>query len=433
MKIDKKGLLGVSPLIFFLVFFVTASVIAGDFSRVSILVVFFLSTVYAVAITKGLSLPDRVRIIGRGAGTTKMMFVAWILPCAGIFATSASEMGCIDEAVNCLLSILPSQYIFASLFITGCFVSMATGSGIGSIVSLGPIAVGIANATGADMSLICSIVVCGAMFGDNLSFISDTTVIATTTQGCEMKDKFYVNIWMALPAAIVTIIIYLVLGVSTESVAVNSEINYVKVLPYILVIVMAMVGVDVLVTLLIGTLVCGVMGMAYGDFDIYGWMSAMEQGMSGMCNLIIMILIAAGFMALITHNGGLDYISRQCTKIIRGRRSAEMAITVLSAVTCICTADNAVAIFTIAPTAKNISEQYGIDPRRTASLMDTSACIIQELIPYSIHLLSAAAIGGVAAVTLIPYVYYPYALFVFMVIAIVFNLPRMKPKKTKSI
>ncbi|MDO5446656.1 MAG: Na+/H+ antiporter NhaC family protein [Prevotellaceae bacterium] len=426
MKVDKKGLLGVSPLIFFLVFFFTASIIAGDFSKVSVLVSFFFSTVYAVAITKGLSLPDRVRIIGRGAGTTKMMFVAWILMCAGGFTTSASEMGCIDETVNGLLSILPPQYIFASLFVTGCFVSMATGSGMGSIVALGPIAVGIGEATGTNMSLICAIIVCGAMFGDNLSFISDTTVIATTTQGCELKDKFYVNIWIAIPAAIITIILYLLLGVGTEAVAVKTDINYVKVLPYLLVILMAMAGVDVLVLLLIGTLFCGAMGMAYGDFDFYGWIAAIEKGMYGMSSLIIIILLAAGLMALITHNGGLEYLSKQCTRIIRGRRSAEAAISLLSAVTCICTANNTIAIFTIAPAAKQISEQYGVDPRKAASLMDTSSCIIQELIPYSIHLLAAAAMGGVAVTTLIPYVYYPYALLFFMILSIIFNIPRLK-------
>ena len=429
MKVDKKGLLSVSPLIFFLVFFFSASLIAGDFSKVSVIVSFFFSTIYAVSITKGLSLPDRVRIIGRGAGTTKMMFMVWILICAGAFATSASEMGCVNETVNALLSVLPERYILVSIFITGCFISMATGSGVGSIVALGPIAVGVADTTGCNMSLICAIVVCGAMFGDNLSFISDTTVVATTTQGCEMKDKFYCNAWIAFPAALVTIAILIFIGGETAPVNIDTEINYVKLLPYLLVIVMAMSGVDVLVLLLIGTLVCGVMGMAYGDFDFYGWMQAMEKGMYGMGSLIIVILLAAGMMALITHNGGLEYIARQCKKLIKGRRSAELSISILSALACICTANNTVAIFTIASTAKQISEQYGIDARKTACLMDSSACIIQELIPYSIHLLAAAALGGVAVTSLIPYVYYPIALLVFLILSIIFNIPRLKPKK----
>lgn len=426
---NKKGLIGLSPLIFFLVFFLVASIVAGDFSKVSIIVAFFFSSIYAVAITKGLSLPDRVRVFGRGAGTTKMMFMVWIFLCASGFASCAEAMGCIHETVNCILSLLPAQYIFASIFIAGCFISMATGSGIGSIMALGPIAVGVAHTTGADMSLMCAIVVCGAMFGDNLSFISDTTVVATSTQGCQLKDKFYVNIWIALPASLVTIAIYLILGSHFDYTSTITSVDYIKIIPYIAVIIMAVSGVDVLILLLTGTLLCGIMGMAYGTFDFYGWMAAIEKGMAGMGSLTIIILLAAGLMALITHNGGMEFIIKFSQKFIRGRKSAEATIAVLSAFTCACTSTNTVAIITIGPVAKEISKKYGVDPRKSASLMDTSSCIIQELIPYSIHLLSAAALGGIAVTTLIPYVFYPFALLAFLILSIIFNIPRLKKSK----
>lgn len=424
---NKKGLFGLSPLIFFLVFFLGASLICGDFSKVSIIVSFFFASIYAVAITKGLSLPDRVRIFGRGAGTTKMMFMVWIFLCAGAFSSSAEAMGCIQETVDCILTLLPAQYIYVSLFIAGCFISMATGSGIGSIVALGPIAIGVAVTTQSNVSLMCALTVCGAIFGDNLSFISDTTIIATTTQGCELKDKFKANMWIATPAAIVVAIIYFILGKGVDIPPINATVEYLKITPYLLVIIMAIAGVDVLILLLTGTLFCGIMGICYGDFDFYGWLTAMEKGMCGMGNLLIIVLLAAGLMALINHNGGIEYLASTCTRFVKGRRSAEAGITILSALTCICTSNNTIAIITVAPTVKKISEQYGVDPRKAACLMDTGSCIALELVPYSTHLLAAAALGGVSAATLLPYVYYPFALIIFLILAIVFTFPRLKP------
>ena len=425
---NKKGFIGITPLLFFLLFFIGASIICGDFSKVPIVTAFFFASIIAVALTKGLSLPDRVRIYGRGAGTTKMMFMIWIFFCAGAFAKSAEAMGCINETVNCILTLLPPNCIFASIFIAGCFISMATGSGIGSIVALGPIAVGVANATGANMSMMCALVVCGAIFGDNLSFISDTTIIATSTQGCQMRDKFLVNSWIAVPAALVTIGIYLFLGKDMESYEITETVDYIKILPYVLVIIMAVAGVDILVLLLIGTAICGIMGMAYGMFDFYGWLEAIKQGIFSMSELTVIVLMAAGLMALITHNGGMEYLISKCMRIIHGRRSAEFAIALLSAVTCLCTSNNTIAIITVAPAVKEISQKFGIDPRKAASLMDTASCISLELIPYSTHLLAAAALGSVASATLIPFVYYPFALLLFTIIAIVFNIPRLTTK-----
>ncbi len=423
---NKKGLLALSPLILFILFFLVASLIAGDFSKVPIIVAFFFASIYAIATTKGLSLPDRVRVFGRGAGTTRMMFMIWIFLCAGAFASCAESMGCINETVNCILKFLPSQYILGSLFIAGCFISMATGSGLGSIMAIGPIAIGVARASDFNLPMVCALVVCGAIFGDNLSFISDTTIIATNSQGCQLRDKFRVNIWMALPAALITLGIYLFLGKGVSAVEITEQVDYIKILPYILVIIMAISGVDVLITLLVGTLVCGVMGMAYGDFDFYGWMASIEKGITGMGSLTIIYLLAAGLMAVIAHNGGMEYLTNACQKMIKGRRSAEFAIAILSALTCICTSNNTVAIITSSDAAKEISRKFGVDPRKSASILDTSSCIALELIPYSTHLLAVAALSGIATSSMIQYVFYPFTLLFFMIICIVFDLPRLK-------
>lgn len=426
MRIDKKGLLGISPLVFFLAFFLGTALLCGEISKVSITISFLFAAIYAVAITKGLNLPDRVRVFARGAGTGKMMFMIIIFVVAGAFAKSAEAMGCIDATVNIILSFLPPKLIFVSLFITGCLISMATGSGIGSIVALCPIAIGICQTIDGNPALFCAIVVCSAMFGDNLSFISDTTIIATSTQGCKMSDKFKVNLWIALPAAIVTIIIYYYLGRGAGSVDVEHTAQNIKILPYILVIVLSVCGCDVLITLLTGALICGIMGMSMGEFNFIGWTSAMEAGVNGMGSLIIVVILAAGTMALITHNGGLDFIVSICTKFVKSRKSAEGCIALLTALICVCTSNNTIAIVSVSSIVKEISEKYGVDPRKAASLMDTSSCIALELLPYSTHTMVAATFAGISAASAIPYMFYAFMLALFLIVSIVFDLPRLR-------
>ena len=420
----KKGFRGILPLLFFMVFYVVAAVIAGDFTKIPIVVAFLFSVILAVVLTRGLSLPDRVRIFGRGAGTTKIMFMVWIFLIAGAFARSAQEMGCITESANLIISMLPPQLIYVSLFIAGCFISMATGSGIGSIVAIAPIGVSVANTLGVSMPMMCGLVVCSAMFGNNLSFISDTTVVATSTQGCELKDKFRINIRIVIPALVVLLAIYYSLGQGVPEVVEIESVEYLKVLPYIIVLILAISGVDVLVTLLLGTLICGVEGMILDCYDFYGWMQAMSDGMMDMGFLVVLVTMSGGFMALIDHNGGIDFMVRICTKFIRGRRSAEMWICLLTIVMCACTSVNTVAIINSSSIAQSLSEKYNLSPKRVASLLDTSSCITQELIPYSSHLLTAAAFGGVSSVALIPYCYYAYLLAGCVALSIIFNYPK---------
>ena len=422
----KKGFLGIFPLLFFMVFYLSASVIAGDFTKTPIIVAFLFSVAVAVVLTRGLSLPDRMRIFGRGAGTTKIMFMVWIFLAAGAFTKSAQEMGCIAESANLIISLLPAEYIYIALFAAGCFISMATGSGIGSVIAIAPIGVSVAESLGTNMPLMCALVVCSAMFGDNLSFISDTTVVATSTQGCEMKDKFRINIRIVIPALVGMLIIYYLLGRGMPEVVDTKTVEYIKVLPYIIVLILAISGVDVLITLLLGALICGVEGMLLGCYDFYGWMQAMGGGMENVGALVVLVIMAGGFMALIQHNGGVDYLVGICTKFIRGRRSAEMCISLLTMLMGACTAVNTVAIINVSAIAKSLTEKYNLSPKRVASLLDTSSCITQSLLPYSAHLLTAAAFGGVTSVALLPYCYYAYLLTACVLLSIIFNYPKGK-------
>ena len=413
-----KGLLAVSPLILFVVAYVGLSLAAGDFSRIPVSVVFLLASIYAIFITKGLSLPDRVRTYGRGAGTTKVMFMIWIFLLAGAFASTAGAMGCIDQTVGIILKLLPSNMIYISLFIAGCFISMATGSGMGSIVAIAPIALGIAQQTGSSVPFISALVVCSAMFGDNLSFISDTTIIATTTQGCQLKDKFRMNLRIVAMPFVAMLAIYIFAGRGMASPEIIGAVSWWKMLPYGVVLVLAICGVDVLITLLAGTVAAGVQGLVTGSFDFFEWIDALGSGLDGMAPLILIVLMASGLMALIQHNGGIDFIVGICTRFVRGRKSAEACIALLSGLMCAFTANNTIAIMSCATVVKDLAQRYGVDPRRAASLLDISSCIVQELIPYSTHLLGCAALTGITAAGMIPFMYYPFLLAAALVVSI---------------
>ena len=420
-KISIKGLMAVSPLILFIIVYVGLSLIAGDFSRVPVSVIFLLASIYAVCITPGLSLPDRVRVYGRGAGTTKVMFMIWIFLLAGVFASTAGAMGCIDQTVNIILKLLPSNMIYVSLFVAGCFISMATGSGIGSIIAISPIALGIAQQTGSSVPFISALVVCSAMFGDNLSFISDTTVIATTTQGCELKDKFRTNLRIVALPFVALLVIYVLAGRGMTSPEAAAAIDWWKILPYAVVLVLAICGVDVLISLLSGTAVACVQGLVTGSLGFYGWLDAVGAGIDGMAPLVILVLMASGLMAMIEHNGGIEYIVKVCTRFVRGRRSAEACIALLSGLMCAFTSNNTIAIMSCSTVVREIAQRYGVDPRRAASLLDISTCIVQEVLPYSMHLLCCATLTGITASEIIPFMYYPFLLAAALVVSILFK------------
>lgn len=427
-----RGLLAISPLLIFLLFYLGLSLIVGDFYKVPIAVAFLVASMYGVAITTHLPLIERVRVFGRGAGSSKMMLIVWIFLLAGAFANSAKAMGCIDATVNATLLVLPPRFILAGMFVASCFVSMATGTAIGTVIALGPLAVGLATATDANMALTVSAIIGGAFFGDNLSFISDTTIVATSAMNVKMADKFKTNLWIVLPAVISIMVLYCFLGRGFNSAGMPEEVEWIKILPYLAVIVLAVSGMDVMVLLVVGLLLCGVVGMGTGSLGFFEWLAALNEGMMGMGELIIIVLLAGGVMALIKENGGMDWILHLMMKGIHGKRGAQLGIAALTAFVTICTANNTITIITIGGVAKEISERYGLDPRKVASILDTSSCATQGLLPYGAHLLMGATLAGISSLSLLPYLYYPMAIALCTVLAILFNYPRKYNRRETS-
>lgn len=413
-----------SPLIVFVVLYFATSLIAGDFYKVPITVAFLVASIFSVIVSGGIPLNRRIEIYSRGAGTSNMMLMLWIFILAGAFATSAKTMGSIDAAVNLTLSLLPSNMLLAGLFIAACFVSISIGTSVGTIVALAPIAVGIAQQTGESVPLLTAIIVGGSFFGDNLSFISDTTIVATSTQGCKLSDKFRVNSYIAFPAAIAILILYIVMGQDVNAPANIPEVEYVKVIPYLVVLVTAICGMNVMAVLTLGVILTGVIGMLTGAFDIYGWFKSMGDGILSMGELIIITLMAAGMLELIKENGGIKYIIDKLTKRIHGKRGAEMSVAFLVALVDMCTANNTVAIITVGGIAKQIGDRYGIDSRKCASILDTMSCAVQGIIPYGAQMLMAAGLAQINPISMEPYLFYPFAIGIMTIVSIILRYPR---------
>ncbi|MCM1312864.1 MAG: Na+/H+ antiporter NhaC family protein [Bacteroides sp.] len=419
----KKGIFALSPLIVFLCIYLVTSIIMHDFYKMPITVAFMLSSLYAVAITKG-SINKRIEIFSKGAGSKNMMLMIWIFILAGAFASSAKTMGAVDATVNLALHILPDSLLLPGIFIAACFISLAIGTSVGTIAALTPVAVGIAQEAGINLPFIVAIVIGGAYFGDNLSFISDTTIIATQTQECKMSDKFKVNSRIVFPVAAVMLLVYFLVGMDINKPTDIPDIDIVKVLPYIIVIVTAVCGLNVLLVLVLGVLLTGFIGILNGSYSIFGWFTTIADGMESMSELIIMTLIAAGMLAVIRHNGGIDFIISRLTKRVSGKRSAEFCISALVCLVNVCTANNTVAIIATGPIANDIATRFGIDKRKSASLLDTSSCFTQGLLPYGAQMLIAAGLASVNPVSILAYLYYPMALGLAVVLSILTKYPR---------
>lgn len=419
----KKGIFALSPLLVFIVLYLATSIIARDFYKVPITVAFMVSSIYAIAITKG-KLRRRINVFSRGAGTPEMMLMLWIFVLAGAFANSAKVMGAIDATVNLTLSMLPSQMLLAGLFLAACFISLSIGTSVGTIVALTPIAAGVATQTGASVAMVTAVVVGGSFFGDNLSFISDTTIIATQTQGCRTSDKFRVNSFIVAPAALIILCIYFFMGQGIAAPTHIPDVDFWKVVPYLVVLVTAVFGLNVMAVLTLGIVLTGIIGLCNGSFDVYGWFQSMGDGIIGMGELIIITLMAGGLLEVIKHNGGIDYIIERLTRSIHGKRGAELSIGALVSVVDVCTANNTVAIITVGGIARKIGEKYHLDPRKCASLLDTFSCFTQGLIPYGAQMLMAAGLAGINPIAILPYLYYPLAIGAAALLAIVLRYPR---------
>ena len=421
---NKKGLFALSPLFVFILVYLVGSLIAGDFYKIPLTVAFLIASIYAIAISEGSTLVGRIQHFTRGASTSNLILMLWIFVMAGAFAASAKEMGSIDSTVNLTLSLLPGNMILAGLFIAACFISISIGTSVGTIVALTPIAAGLASSTGANTALLTAVVVGGAFFGDNLSFISDTTIVATQTQHCRMSDKFRVNLYLTLPAAILILMVYIFMGANIQSPAEVPEVEYVKVLPYLVVLVSAAFGMNVMAVLTLGLLMTGIIGMCTGAYDIFGWFGSMGKGITGMGELIIITMMAGGLLEIIRINGGIDYIISQLTRHVSGKRGAELSIAALVSLVNACTANNTVAILTVGEISKDIGDRFGLDNRKCASILDTFSCCMQGLLPYGAQVLMAAGLAMVNPIEIIPYLYYPMTLGIIALMSIVLRYPK---------
>lgn len=420
----RKGLLALSPLAVFIVLYLVTSIIAADFYKVPITVAFMATSMYAIAIDRSVPINQRITIFSRGASSEQLMLMIWIFILAGAFAKAAKEMGSIDATVNLALSLLPPQMLLAGLFMAACFISLSIGTSVGTIVALTPIAAGIAELTDTAIPLLTAIVVGGSFFGDNLSFISDTTIAATQTQGCRLSDKFRVNLFIVIPAAILIFIVYVFIGASVSKPTYIPAVDLLKVLPYVAVLLMAILGINVMAVLTLGIILTGFIGFLTGSYDFYGWMGAMGDGIIGMGELIVITMMAGGILEIIRQQGGIDFIIQLLTRHVSSKRGAELSVAVLVSLVNVCTANNTVAIITVGNIAHRIGNRYGVDNRKCASILDTFSCFTQGLLPYGAQLLMAGGLAAVNPISIIPYLFYPFAIGVAALISIILRYPR---------
>ncbi|MBQ8169517.1 MAG: Na+/H+ antiporter NhaC family protein [Bacteroidales bacterium] len=427
-----SGLLALSPLLVFLCVYLISSIIAKDFYRIPISSAFLIASIYAVIICRGRTLEQRIATFSEGAGNRNVLLMIWIFVLAGAFASTAKDIGAIDATVNLAMRILPGKLLYAGLFLAACFISMSIGTSVGTIVALVPVAAGIAQeleaggltGTFTGTPFITAIIVGGAFFGDNLSFISDTTIAATRALGCSMADKFKANIRIVAPAALVVAILYIFMGTSVDITPEAGPIDWVKLIPYVTVIALAISGIDVTAVLTIGLVLNAIIGFGGGSLTWTTYLESIGSGISGMGDLIIVTVLAGGMLELIKVNGGLDFIVNGLTRHIKGKRGAELSIAALVSLANFCTANNTIAIITTGRIAKDITKEYGLDPRKTASILDTFSCLIQGLIPYGAQLLMAAGLAQVSTITIISHLYYPFIMGAFAFLAIIFRLPK---------
>ena len=418
-----SGWLALSPLVVFLAVYLVSSLLEMDFYKIPITAAFLVASVYALLISRGTT-EEKIATFSSGAGDRNVLLMIWIFVLAGAFASSAQAIGAVDATVDLTLKILPDKLLYAGIFLASCFISMAIGTSVGTIVALVPVAAGIAAQTGTETAFMTAIVAGGAFFGDNLSFISDTTIAATRTQECAMKDKFKVNVAIAAPAALAVTALYVFLGSGTEIPGQTEPVGWLKLIPYIMVIWLALAGMNVVSVLALGIAVNAILGFSCGDFGWTGWLVSLGKGIGGMGELIIVTMLAGGMLEMIRVNGGIDFIVSGLTRKVSGKRGAELCIAAIVSLANICTANNTIAIITTGRIARDISRKYGVDNRKSASILDTFSCMVQGIIPYGAQMLMAAGLAGVSALSIIKYLYYPYALGLVALLAIIFRFPR---------
>ncbi len=430
MQTQNRGsIVALLPLVVFLGIYLVGSLVAGDFYKIPITIAGMTASIVAVAMTRSRALSERIGDYSRGATDVNIMLMIWIFVLAGAFAASTKATGAVDATVALTLRYVPESLLPAGIFFAACFTSLSIGTSVGTIVALTPIASAIATETGCSTPWIVAIVVGGALFGDNLSFISDTTIAATRTQGCSMRDKFRTNFMIVAPAAVITMLIYVFSSehsISYQAEAITSP--WYTMIPYLLVLVMAFSGVNVLIVLVAGIISSGLIGLMSGSLTLLDWFSEMGGGIDSMGQLIIITMMAGGMLEMIRINGGIDFIISCLTSGVASRRGAELSIASLVAFADLCTANNTVAIISVGSIAREVGQRFGIAPRRVASLLDTFSCLMQGLIPYGAQLLMAAGLAAISPVEIIGYLYYPMVMGCCALVAIAIQRPRCEDK-----
>lgn len=430
MEVNKKGNpWALLPFAVFLILFIGTGVVTGDFYKFPVIVAIAISGAVALVMNRKETFSNKVDIFCKGAGNLNVMLMVIIFLLAGAFSEVAKGMGAVDSTVNFALSVIPQNLLMVGLFIIACFISLSMGTSMGTIVALAPIGVGISEQTDISLALSMAAIIGGSMFGDNLSFISDTTITAVRSQNTQMKDKFKVNFWIVLPAAIVTCVILGIVTMGEHAEITQQSYHLVKILPYVLVIIFALIGMNVFLVLALGIGLAGLVGLADGSYQMMPLVQKIGEGMAGMYEISFLAILIAGMVEVIKHNGGIDFLLHIVTRNIKSKKGAEFGIAGLVGLTDLSTANNTISILIAGPLAKNIADQYGIDPRKSASLLDIFSCSVQGLIPYGAQILVAAGIASISPVSILPFSYYPILIGVCGAVAILIGYPKFKKEK----
>lgn len=410
------------PIGVFLVIFLGAGIVFNDFYAMPAIVAFLIALSVAFLQNRNVGFQEKIRLIAEGVGEENIITMCLIFLCAGGFSGAVTAAGGVESTVNLGLSLIPAHFVVAGLFVIGCFISVSMGTSMGTIAALAPIAAEVSRQTGFSLAVCTAAVVCGAMFGDNLSMISDTTIAAVKTQGCEMKDKFKANFLIVLPAAVITVIFFwLITGGMNYKLKEIGDYNLLEVLPYVVVLVGALIGINVFLVLIGGTVLSLIVGVAMGNIALSEMFTVVGDGVTSMYDITVISIIVACIVSLVRANGGIHYILNLIRSRIRGKRGAQAGIALLALLVDMCTANNTVAIVMSGPIAKKISEEYGVDPKRSASLLDMYTSVGQGLIPYGAQLLSAATLTGLTPFDMIPYLVYPILMALCGIVAIILS------------
>ncbi|MCM1028148.1 MAG: Na+/H+ antiporter NhaC family protein [Pseudoflavonifractor sp.] len=422
-----KGWPALIPVVAFLAIYLVASLLTGSFYSMPVAVALAAASALSIAMYKGHSLTARVALFSKSAAHPDIIYMIWIFILAGAFAAAAKGIGAIDATVAMALRFFPGEWVMPGLFLSACLISLSIGTSVGTVVAITPLAVEMAH-TSVDPSgataMYVAAVVGGAFFGDNLSFISDTTIAATRSQGCSMADKFQANVWIVVPAAVVTLLVYIFVGYTASVMAPQTEVNPWLTVPYLLVLATAIAGLNVVAVLALGIASAIITGLCASTVTLPQLCAAMGEGIDSMGNLIVVTLLAAGMVGMVKEMGGIEWLIDALSRRVTGRRGAQASIALLAASVDVCTANNTVAIITVGSISASIARRFGVDPRKSASLLDTASCIAQCLIPYGAQMLMASSLANISPAAPWPYLYYPWALTLFTILSIIFLFPR---------